>query len=191
MASVFTCPEENFDCHSLLLLPQRRAAASCSFRKGLTACLGYGKNELRNRILATPAAGFKVRDPGRPARRAGPRRGSSVTSALDRRGPSSLPAERAEVACRDSRSPCPIPTLSPDTFRFEKSGRRLMSTCRRRDVEEAACLHMQITERAACPHRPRHLDLGEAMVRLSGTRDPQTARAIRTAAWRGRFRKVR
>ena len=55
-----------------------------------------------------------------------------------------------------------------------------------RDVDECACLHKQITERVACPHSPPHLDLGDAVVRLLGCKDPRDQRVIRAAAARGR-----
>ena len=60
-----------------------------------------------------------------------------------------------------------------------------------RDVEECACLHKQITERVGCVHSPPHVDLGEAVVRLLGCKDPKDQRAIRAAAARGRSRGVR
>jgi hypothetical protein len=49
------------------------------------------------------------------------------------------------------------------------------------DVLECACLHFQIVEWAACPHSPRHLDLGDAVVRLLRSTDPITIKAVRSA----------
>ena len=49
------------------------------------------------------------------------------------------------------------------------------------DVLECACLHKQITERIACIHLPRHLALGEAVIRLLGSTDLVTKRAVLAA----------
>jgi len=54
------------------------------------------------------------------------------------------------------------------------------------EAAELACLHKQVTERVACLHSPRHVELGEAIIRGIRTEDPITQRAIR-AATRPRF----
>jgi hypothetical protein len=62
-----------------------------------------------------------------------------------------------------------------------------MANVSEQDVLECACLHKQITERVGCPHSPSHLDLGDAVVRLLGTADPATQRAVQAACSRGRL----
>ena len=56
-----------------------------------------------------------------------------------------------------------------------------MATFTERDVLECACLHFQVVEWAACPHVPRHVDLADAVVKLLGSTDPITIRAVRAA----------
>lgn len=56
-----------------------------------------------------------------------------------------------------------------------------MGTFTERDVLECACLHKQVVEWVACPHSPRHSDLADEVVRLLGTIDPVTIRAVRSA----------
>lgn len=57
----------------------------------------------------------------------------------------------------------------------------------KREVEELVCLHKQVTERTACLHCPRHVDLADALIRGIGTKDPVTQRAIRSATQRRRL----
>ena len=54
-----------------------------------------------------------------------------------------------------------------------------MATFTERDVLECACLHMQVTEWVGCPHSPHHIDLADAVVRLLGSTDPVTIKAVR------------
>ena len=56
-----------------------------------------------------------------------------------------------------------------------------MATFNEWDGAELACLHKQLTERAACLHSPRHASLADAFIRGIGTKDPVTQRAIRSA----------
>ena len=64
-----------------------------------------------------------------------------------------------------------------------------MATFTEADVLECMCLHQQITERVGCRHSPRHIDLGDAVVRLLGSIDPVTIRAVRAACARRCLRR--
>lgn len=48
-------------------------------------------------------------------------------------------------------------------------------------VADLACLHKQITEWVVCPHRPRHMDLSDAVLHCIKTNDPVTRRAVLSA----------
>jgi hypothetical protein len=56
-----------------------------------------------------------------------------------------------------------------------------MATFTEADVLECACLHKQVVEWVGCPHAPSHIDLGDAVVRLLGSTDPITIRAVQAA----------
>lgn len=51
------------------------------------------------------------------------------------------------------------------------------------DVDECVCFHKQVTEWTRCLHFPHH-DLGDAIIRGLGTKDPVTQRAVRAACAR-------
>jgi hypothetical protein len=56
-----------------------------------------------------------------------------------------------------------------------------MATFTEADVLECSCLHRQVVEWVRCPHSPHHMDLADAVVRLLGSTDPVTIRAVRAA----------
>ena len=62
-----------------------------------------------------------------------------------------------------------------------------MPTISDAEILDCVCLHKQVVEWVACPHLPRHADLGDAVVRLLGSTDPVTIRAVRAACAGGRL----